>query len=382
MAGAIQPALLSRKNKHAMVNSLFEGTTAAPTSESSFGRKMLEKLGWKEGEGLGKNKDGMKEHIRAKQRKEGLGLGASDREPSEWAPPPSKPAKNNSSDDSDSDIRRDEKEGGAAATAARSASCPACRTKSCLQNVAARAWACAHAPTRMESSNGWRRPIASCENPRVVVVLAVAVVVVAAAQQWWQQRRRWLGARRRRRGSARRRRRPRRRHRQRRARRRGCKRRRWRCPQYPRLASTAAASAKKKKKEKKKEKDGSGESEKEAKAKEEGGESSKEGEEGGEGGEEGGEGCASPISAVRAERRRVRRRGRASPLSRSVGARNLIVVYGRRTHLYAREPYSPSVDRYRNNKALRIISRLFLFISPPVLTRRRRRAAAAFCRPA
>ena len=103
MAGAIQPALLSRKNKHAMVNSLFEGTTAPPTSESSFGRKMLEKLGWKEGEGLGKNKDGMKEHIRAKQRKEGLGLGASDREPSEWAPPPSKPAKNNSSDDSDSD---------------------------------------------------------------------------------------------------------------------------------------------------------------------------------------------------------------------------------------------------------------------------------------
>ena len=43
---------------------------------SHFGSKMLKKMGWKEGDGLGKNSDGMKEHIRISKREESVGLGA------------------------------------------------------------------------------------------------------------------------------------------------------------------------------------------------------------------------------------------------------------------------------------------------------------------
>ena len=92
---SFNPALLSRKNKHAMSGALFEATAAPPpaTGDDSFGRKMLEKLGWKEGDGLGKRRDGMADHIRVKQRAAGLGLGAATSPPSEWArPPPSAPA--------------------------------------------------------------------------------------------------------------------------------------------------------------------------------------------------------------------------------------------------------------------------------------------------
>ena len=104
----IQQQLLGRKAKHAMVGSIYE-TVAAPADPGSFGRKMLEKLGWKEGEGLGKNKTGMKDHIRVTQRKEGVGLGADAPAPSEWALPPKPPpaakkrAAKSDSDDSDSD---------------------------------------------------------------------------------------------------------------------------------------------------------------------------------------------------------------------------------------------------------------------------------------
>ena len=80
----IQPALLSRKTKHAMGGGLYEGTTTGPAEDdNSFGKKMLEKLGWKAGQGLGKNRDGMAEHIRVTQRAAGLGLGASNRPPSD-----------------------------------------------------------------------------------------------------------------------------------------------------------------------------------------------------------------------------------------------------------------------------------------------------------
>ena len=41
-----------------------------------FGRRMLAKFGWSEGKGLGRKEDGMKEHIKVKQRAENLGLGA------------------------------------------------------------------------------------------------------------------------------------------------------------------------------------------------------------------------------------------------------------------------------------------------------------------
>jgi len=43
---------------------------------NSFGRKMLSKLGWKEGSGLGKNQQGSSTHLRAVKRSESLGIGA------------------------------------------------------------------------------------------------------------------------------------------------------------------------------------------------------------------------------------------------------------------------------------------------------------------
>lgn len=44
---------------------------------SSFGQKMLLKMGWSQGKGLGKNQQGTSTNLRAIRREEGLGLGAS-----------------------------------------------------------------------------------------------------------------------------------------------------------------------------------------------------------------------------------------------------------------------------------------------------------------
>ena len=56
--------LQSRSNEH---------FTEAPDKDS-FGRAMMERMGWSEGKGVGKNEDGMKTHIRAEKRgAEGLG---------------------------------------------------------------------------------------------------------------------------------------------------------------------------------------------------------------------------------------------------------------------------------------------------------------------
>jgi len=47
------------------------------TNESSYGRKMLNKFGWKDGQGLGKNEQGMSTHLRVVRRvDESLGIGA------------------------------------------------------------------------------------------------------------------------------------------------------------------------------------------------------------------------------------------------------------------------------------------------------------------
>ena len=43
---------------------------------SAFGEKMLKKMGWSEGEGLGKGKKGEVEPLSVRKRKESLGLGA------------------------------------------------------------------------------------------------------------------------------------------------------------------------------------------------------------------------------------------------------------------------------------------------------------------
>lgn len=47
-----------------------------PTAKGGLGQKMLEKLGWKDGEGLGKHKTGMVEAIELKKRdgKDGVGV--------------------------------------------------------------------------------------------------------------------------------------------------------------------------------------------------------------------------------------------------------------------------------------------------------------------
>ena len=45
------------------------------SSDVSFAKRQLEKMGWKEGTGLGKRRDGLVEHIKIKQREEEMGLG-------------------------------------------------------------------------------------------------------------------------------------------------------------------------------------------------------------------------------------------------------------------------------------------------------------------
>lgn len=41
--------------------------------KSSFGFKMMQKMGWDKGKGLGKNEDGMATHVKIKKRQENLG---------------------------------------------------------------------------------------------------------------------------------------------------------------------------------------------------------------------------------------------------------------------------------------------------------------------
>jgi len=47
------------------------------SDKSGFGHKMLAKMGWSEGKGLGKNKQGQTHNLRAIRREESLGIGAS-----------------------------------------------------------------------------------------------------------------------------------------------------------------------------------------------------------------------------------------------------------------------------------------------------------------
>jgi len=46
--------------------------------ESSFGKKMLLKMGWRNGKGLGKKEDGIKENLKVKIRNANSGLGYKD----------------------------------------------------------------------------------------------------------------------------------------------------------------------------------------------------------------------------------------------------------------------------------------------------------------
>lgn len=44
--------------------------------KSKFGLKMMQKMGWTEGKGLGKNEDGVSEHVKVTKKSNNLGLGA------------------------------------------------------------------------------------------------------------------------------------------------------------------------------------------------------------------------------------------------------------------------------------------------------------------
>ncbi len=59
----------------AKLSSTLNESAAAPISSSSFAAKQMAKMGWKEGTGLGKKRDGMVSHIKVKQREENAGLG-------------------------------------------------------------------------------------------------------------------------------------------------------------------------------------------------------------------------------------------------------------------------------------------------------------------
>jgi hypothetical protein len=50
------------------------GAVHKATAYGGFGQKMLEKLGWQKGQGLGKEKQGMREAIEAKKKEDTLGV--------------------------------------------------------------------------------------------------------------------------------------------------------------------------------------------------------------------------------------------------------------------------------------------------------------------
>lgn len=52
--------------------------------ESKFGKKMLEKMGWTDGKGLGADESGETAHIKVKKRAANLGLGADSNTPDRW----------------------------------------------------------------------------------------------------------------------------------------------------------------------------------------------------------------------------------------------------------------------------------------------------------
>jgi G-patch domain len=76
--------LAGRKLKNRLGSTMNESASAGPGGGSNipaFAKKQLEKLGWNEGEGLGKRRQGMASHIKVTKRAEGLGLGESTLDP-------------------------------------------------------------------------------------------------------------------------------------------------------------------------------------------------------------------------------------------------------------------------------------------------------------
>ena len=84
-SSVIERGCLSRKTVNGLGVTFNE---AVADTSMDFGRRMLAKFGWTEGKGLGRQENGMVDHIRVKQRADQLGLGAQEREVTAWAPPP------------------------------------------------------------------------------------------------------------------------------------------------------------------------------------------------------------------------------------------------------------------------------------------------------
>ena len=66
----LQSRLSSTLNESATSHS-----PALLSSQQSFAKRQLEKMGWTEGTGLGKNRTGRVDHVKAKQREDNMGLG-------------------------------------------------------------------------------------------------------------------------------------------------------------------------------------------------------------------------------------------------------------------------------------------------------------------
>lgn len=77
MTSSIHADLLVGKKLKREHQQSFREHVSAPTS--AFARRQLEKMGWSEGTGLGKKRDGRTSHILVKRRKDNLGLGGSDK---------------------------------------------------------------------------------------------------------------------------------------------------------------------------------------------------------------------------------------------------------------------------------------------------------------
>jgi Pin2-interacting protein X1 len=77
MTSSIHADMLVGKKLKREQQQSFREHVSAPTSE--FAKRQLEKMGWSEGTGLGKKRDGVTSHIRVKRRKDNLGLGGSDK---------------------------------------------------------------------------------------------------------------------------------------------------------------------------------------------------------------------------------------------------------------------------------------------------------------
>ena len=65
--------LVGKKMLSKLSSSMSEVTSG---SSETFGKKMLQKMGWSEGKGLGKSEQGVTSHVRVKKREEAVGIGA------------------------------------------------------------------------------------------------------------------------------------------------------------------------------------------------------------------------------------------------------------------------------------------------------------------